>query len=80
MLMILRAVNPFSKRESYGRGRVITYKVLSILTWLLSVVVSVGFAVDCPREGLYLRKTIWDQNELYPSGFTLNPVIVSIYW
>jgi hypothetical protein len=46
----------------------------------LSVVSSVYYTIDPPRDGLYLRNRIWDQNALYPSGFTLNHYVVEVYW
>jgi len=73
-------MNPFAKRDSHDARSVITYKVLTILTWLLSVVVSVYYTIDYPRDGVYIRTRIFDLNALYPTGFTLNSVIVEIYW
>jgi hypothetical protein len=73
-------VNPFAKRDSHDARSIVTYKVLTILTWLLSVVVSVYYTIDYPREGVYIRTRIFDLNALYRTGFTLNSVIVEIYW
>ncbi|CAG9937252.1 unnamed protein product [Clonostachys rosea f. rosea IK726] len=72
--------NPFSRRESYGSGAVTTYKVLTLLTWLLSVVVSVYYVINEPHDGFTIRRRIWDQNDLYRTAFTLNSVIGNIYW
>ncbi|TPX11980.1 uncharacterized protein E0L32_007283 [Thyridium curvatum] len=76
----LHSINPFSKRESHSANAIITYKVLSILTWLLSLVVSVYYVLHEPHDGFTIRHRIWDQNWLYPTGFTLNPVIIDVYW
>jgi hypothetical protein len=56
------------------------YKTLTILTWALSVFVSVYYTIHSPHDGFTIRKRIWDQNDLYPSAFTMNSVIASIYW
>merc|ERR1712169_81862 len=73
-------LNPFSKRESHSSTSVTTYKVLTLITWVLSVVVSVYYTVHSPHDGHTIRKRIWDQNSLYPSAFSMNSVIASIYW
>lgn len=72
--------NPFSKRESHARGSITTYKFLTLITWALSVVVSVYYTVHSPHDGHTIRKRIWDQNYLYPSAFTMNSIIASIFW
>ncbi|KAL6884255.1 hypothetical protein HDV57DRAFT_494078 [Trichoderma longibrachiatum] len=72
--------NPFSKRETHSRGSIVTYKVLTLLSWLLSVVVSVYFTVHEPHDAFTVRRRIWDQNYLYPSAFTMNHILADIYW
>jgi hypothetical protein len=72
--------NPFSKRESHGSASITTYKVLTLLTWLLSVVVTVYYNVHAPKDGHTIRKRIRDQNDLYPTAFSMNHIIVDIYW
>lgn len=73
-------INPFAKRESHTTTSITTYKVLTILTWLLAVVTSVYYDTHAPTDGKHHRGSIWHQNWHHPSGFTLNPVITSIYW
>ncbi|KAH7165603.1 hypothetical protein EDB81DRAFT_754342 [Dactylonectria macrodidyma] len=73
-------LNPFSKRESHSSGAILTYKILTLLTWILSVVVSVYYTTNKPHDGYTIRKRIWDQNDLYRTAFTLNATITSIYW
>jgi len=73
-------VNPFAKRDSHSQNAVITYKVLTVLTWLLSVVSTVYYDLHAPNDGRYAHRSIWHQNNAHPSGFSLNSVIVSIYW
>lgn len=76
-------VNPFAKRETYSRGSLITYKVLTILSWLLFLVFSVFHTFYAPTDGKHKRhpyRTIWGQNKAHPSPFLLNEIITSIYW
>ncbi|TQS32656.1 hypothetical protein Golomagni_07023 [Golovinomyces magnicellulatus] len=73
-------VNPFSRRESHSPATINTYKVLTALTWLLSVVVSIYDTVQPPREAGIHRILFWSQNYLYPSAFTMNHVMGSIFW
>jgi hypothetical protein len=80
-------VNPFAKRDSHSAGSIVWYKVLTLATWLLSVVVTVYYAVESPphdgkHDGKHYhhRGSIWHQNHDHYSGFTLNSVITSIYW
>ncbi|POR32270.1 DUF1774-domain-containing protein [Tolypocladium paradoxum] len=68
------------QRESHSRGSILTYKILTLLTWVLSVVVSVYYTVHEPHDGFTIRRRIWDQNYLYPSAFTMNDVIADVYW
>ncbi|KAK9776645.1 putative DUF1774-domain-containing protein [Seiridium cardinale] len=73
-------VNPFAKRDDHSKNSVIAYKVFTILTWLLSIVVSFYYAFNRPHDGVFAWHTIWEQNDLYPTAFRLNKVIASIYW
>ncbi|EOO03138.1 putative atp synthase f0 protein [Phaeoacremonium minimum UCRPA7] len=76
----LHSINPFAKKETHNPNAVITYKILTILTWLLSVIVSVYYSVEEPHDGFTIRRRIWDQNKLIHTGFTLNNTITEIYW
>jgi len=76
----LKQMNPFAKRDAHGPNSVLTYKVLTILSWLLSVVVSFYYSYERPHDGPRHRSRIWDQNSLHPTAFTMNHVIVSLYW
>ncbi|KAJ0166214.1 hypothetical protein CTA2_8222 [Colletotrichum tanaceti] len=76
----INALNPFSKKEAHSVRSITTYKVLTILSWLLSLIVTLYYTVNEPRDGFTIRRRIWDQNYLYPTAFTLNSVIVDIYW
>jgi len=70
----LAAANPFAKRESHSTQALWTYKALTILTWLLSVVVSFNFTFG------HKQRHIWDQNAIHHTPFALNSVIASLYW
>jgi len=69
-------VNPFSQKESHTSKEIITYKVLTILSWLLSVVVSVYYTIHSPADEWL---TVPGRNLVNPSGFTLNPPLVFVY-
>lgn len=73
-------VNPFSKKESHTAASITTYKVLTILSWLLAFVVTIYYTVNEPHDGFTIRRRIWDQNYLYRTAFTLNSTIIDIYW
>ncbi|OAQ63071.1 ATP synthase F0 [Pochonia chlamydosporia 170] len=74
------AWNPFSHRESHSSGSILTYKLLTLISWLLSVVVSVYYVVNEPKDGHTIRRRIWDQNNLYRTAFTMNPILGDVYW
>lgn len=76
----LNNINPFAKRDSHSTGSVVTYKVLSVLSWLLSVITSVYLSYDSEYTHHHHRGTIWHHNYANWSGFTQNSTISSIYW
>jgi hypothetical protein len=74
-------LNPFGRRESHSSEQVITYKVLTVVTWLLSIVTTLYYSFDDTRDGYHIRRRIWDQNELYHNtAFYMNNIIASVYW
>jgi hypothetical protein len=73
-------VNPFAKRDSHSKASVLTYKILTTVTWLLSVIVTFYYAVNAPEDGVWLKRTIWGQNRFHHTAFSVNSVIASIYW
>ena len=74
-------VNPFAKQDSRSSGSVITYKVLTVLSWVLSLVVSVYYSFHKDWDGhVHHRTTVWDVNYINYSGFTQNYLITSLYW
>ena len=80
ILTITFLVNPFAKRDSHSARSVVWYKILTLASWVLSVVVTVYYTFEAPNDGKYHRDTIWHQNHRHPSGFSLNSLITSIYW
>ncbi|KAG6039461.1 hypothetical protein E4U41_002503 [Claviceps citrina] len=75
------AWNPFRRRESHSGGSIVAYKILTLLTWLLSVVVSVYYVLHAPGDGTAVRRRrIWDQINVYPTVFTIEPVGGDMYW
>lgn len=73
-------VNPFSKRDSHDATSVTVYKVLTILSYLLSMVTTVYYTFNAPQDDKFARRTIWGQNSAFHTAFTLNAIITSIYW
>lgn len=69
-------VNPFAKKESHSPKTIVTYKVLTILSWLLAVIPSIYYSVESPSNKLF---TIPGQLYVNPSGFTLNWPLVAFY-
>ncbi|KAK3324629.1 hypothetical protein B0T19DRAFT_402849 [Cercophora scortea] len=76
----LNNINPFAKRDEHSASSVITYKVLTVLSWLLSFITTIYYTYNSPTDGHYIGKTIWGQNYLHPSGFTQNQLITSLFW
>ncbi|KAI1817845.1 DUF1774-domain-containing protein [Poronia punctata] len=73
-------VNPFAKRESHSDNTVITYKILTTLSWLLALVISFYYTFNSPDDGVWPRRSIWQQNDHYHTAFRMNHIIASIYW
>ncbi|KAI4867465.1 DUF1774-domain-containing protein [Hypoxylon rubiginosum] len=73
-------INPFAKRDSHTKNTVITYKILTTVTWLLSIVVSFYYTFHRPHDGVWFRRRIWGQNDAYYTAFRMNHIIASIYW
>jgi len=78
--MPISDANPFALRETHNSQAVWTYKVLTILTWLLTVITSIYYTYGMPEHGKKHRGTIWGQNTHYPTPFSLNALIASLYW
>ncbi|KAJ9629707.1 hypothetical protein H2203_002088 [Taxawa tesnikishii (nom. ined.)] len=76
----VHSVNPFLSRSSYPRSSLISYRVLTALSWLLVVITSVYYDFRHPHEGKHHRDTIWGQNRRRHTPFALNSIITSVYW
>ncbi|KAI0132198.1 ATP synthase F0 [Xylariales sp. AK1849] len=73
-------VNPFAKRESHSKESILTYKILTTITWLVSLIVTFYYTFNSPNDGVWVKRTIWGQNYWHHTAFSLNSVIASIYW
>ncbi|RYP64591.1 hypothetical protein DL771_008704 [Monosporascus sp. 5C6A] len=76
----LHRINPFAKRDEHSKNTIITYKILTTLTWLLSIVVSFYYTFNAPDDGSLARRRIWRQNDHYHTAFRMNHIIANIYW
>lgn len=76
----LHHINPFAKRDEHSKNTVITYKILTTVTWLLSLIVSLYYTFNSPHDGVWARRKIWRQNDHYHTAFRMNHIIASIYW
>ncbi|MCJ1479433.1 hypothetical protein MMC13_008119 [Lambiella insularis] len=72
-------VNPFAKRESHTQRSLLAYKILTVASWFLVHVVNIHYGFNAPA-GDTSGHSIWEQNRLHPTPFSLNPAIVDIYW
>lgn len=73
-------MNPFSRRETYSSEQHITYRTLTVFSWLLSIIASLYYSIREVPEGHDTRK-IWDINELHhDTAFYMNSIIASVYW
>lgn len=70
-----KALNPFARRESHDKKQLLVYKIFTIVTWVLVVVVTIACCFPSPG-----RRTIWGQNRAHPTPFSLNPLITDLYW
>lgn len=76
------ADNPFAKREDFTRQNLIAYKILTIISWLLLVIVGSYYTFQRPEDCKSHSHchTIWGQNNHRLTGFSLNSVVISVYW
>ncbi|KAI1470956.1 DUF1774-domain-containing protein [Daldinia caldariorum] len=73
-------INPFAKRDTHTKNTIIAWYLLTIITWLLSIVVSVYYTFHSPHDGVWPHRKIWHQNYAYQTAFRMNHIIASIYW
>jgi len=72
--------NPFVKRESHSPRAFWAYRVLTFITWLLLVTTTFYYVCNVPTDDSLAGHTIFGQNRAHPTPFTLNKIILSIYW
>jgi len=73
--------NPFARRESHNSQAVWTYKVLTLVTWLVTVITSIYYTFGAPHDDRKAwRNSIWGHNRHIVTPFSLNPLIASLYW
>jgi len=77
------AITPDEHRPSPNMIRL--YRIASPLTWLLTVVTSMYYTFKAPhrdshRGAHWHGHSIWRQNSLHNTPFSLNSITVSIYW
>lgn len=78
-MLTVNQVNPFAVREQHNARAVWTYKVLTMLTWLLNVLCSIYYTVGMPDDKA-CHGSIFYQNDTHTTPFFLNKVILSLYW
>lgn len=71
--------NPFVKHESHHRNTLITYQVLSVLSWALVVVAGIYYSIRKPHDVKH-GHTIWKQAERHHTPFSQNVYITGIFW
>jgi len=74
------AYNPFARRETHSKQSIITYKILTLVTWLLYVITTLYYLNHRPHDGPYYKRTIWGQARAYGTPFNISSVFVDIYW
>ena len=74
--------NPFAKRSQFSNTNLLAYKILTIGSWLLLVIVGVIYSVSRPNDCHHKHHchTIWGQNSRMETPFHLSAVVTSIYW
>jgi len=72
--------NPFDRDREVHYKNITTYKILTLLSFLLSFITTLYYTNYAPHDGRYYRATIFGQSSLHPTPFTISHVFVSIYW
>lgn len=72
--------NPFAKRESHSNQAIWTYRVAATITWIVNVVANIYYTYGKPTDGHQYNDSIWGHNDLRVTAFSLNALIVSLYW
>lgn len=76
--------NPFSRRQEVSSANVLSYKILTLATWLLSVIPAFYYTYHAPNENHISKhihdRTLFGQSYAHPTPFSINHTFVSIYW
>ncbi|KND87038.1 hypothetical protein TOPH_08336 [Tolypocladium ophioglossoides CBS 100239] len=76
----LKTYNPFARREVYTPRSILAYQAFASLSLVVSICVSVCFAVIKPDNNAAAYRVIWDQNYLHPNAFTMDSSIGNTFW
>ncbi|EFX05992.1 histone deacetylase [Grosmannia clavigera kw1407] len=76
--MPFSSYNPFAYRDVRSHRELVSYRVLTLASWALAVALSIYYSVRSPHG--HGSHRIADQNHRHLTGFTLNMVIVYVYW
>ncbi|MCJ1277296.1 hypothetical protein MMC21_005107 [Puttea exsequens] len=70
-------MNPFAKRDGHDKLSIIIYRVLTLATWLAVAAIGIVFSIRkaTPSDA----KTIWDQNDAFPTHFSLHRWTATVY-
>ncbi|KAL4949440.1 hypothetical protein BDW69DRAFT_75313 [Aspergillus filifer] len=71
--------NIFERRESHPSNVITTYRVLVPLSWALVLGFGIFYSIHSPSD-VDTSHRIWPQFERRSTPFTLNTVVVAIYW
>ncbi|KAL4803959.1 hypothetical protein BDV18DRAFT_143572 [Aspergillus unguis] len=71
--------NPFARRESHSAQALIAYRALAVASWALVVIFGIFYSIRGPADTSRGR-TIWHQLGRSYTEFTVDVVVVEIYW
>jgi hypothetical protein len=79
--LLTSPANPFALRDTHNSQAVWTYKILTIVTWLVTVISSIYYTYGLPNDDHKAwRNSIWGHNRDIVTPFSLNALITSLYW
>jgi hypothetical protein len=71
--------NPFVKHDSHHRNTLITYQILSVLSWALVVVAGIYYSIHKPHDVRH-GHSIWEQADRHRTPFSQNIYLTGIFW
>ncbi|RPA87859.1 DUF1774-domain-containing protein [Ascobolus immersus RN42] len=71
--------NPFSKDSDVHYKNLKTYRVLTLLSFLFSMIVNLYYSAAIPFVKHSIHST-WSQSDAHPTPFTINHIFVAIFW